>query len=157
MEATMATATMSCVARRGTVRPRAGEQVGQLASQLPALRDALREQRGFRRDQLAQLAAEERAITRRSRYRIAGDDPTVDPARHEVSLVLAAAARRALADIESALERMRSGGYGLCVACAQPIDLDRLAAVPQTAMCMRCQRDVELGSAAQNCRTARLI
>jgi RNA polymerase-binding transcription factor DksA len=37
-----------------------------------------------------------------------------------------------LSDIDAALERLRAGTYGLCAATGQPIDPDRLRAVPWT-------------------------
>lgn len=54
--------------------------------------------------------------------------------------VLAASARRGIADIAQALRRMSEGTYGLCEECHRPIPLGRLRAVPHAASCTRCQR-----------------
>jgi RNA polymerase-binding transcription factor DksA len=92
-------------------------------SDVARLRGALDEQRRFRLEQIANLT---------------GSAP-VDPPRAQVTVALTIAACRALADIEGALERIRTGRYGICLNCAGPIDLERLYAIPQTARCGRCQ------------------
>lgn len=115
-----------------------------LEAKLPRLRRILEEQRQFRLDQLAELAAEEDDAVRHLGVGVVEDvDASADSARAEVTTVIAAAARRALNDIEAALQRMRLGTYGRCVRCGTPIELRRLAALPQAAMCMECQRDTE--------------
>jgi DnaK suppressor protein len=43
-----------------------------------------------------------------------------------------------VADIDSALERIDSGTYGLCVGCGVPIPEERLKAVPWAALCVPC-------------------
>lgn len=44
-----------------------------------------------------------------------------------------------LADIESALERIREGSYGQCVDCGADIDVARLEAYPTARRCQPCQ------------------
>jgi DnaK suppressor protein len=51
---------------------------------------------------------------------------------------------RALAEVESALHRMAEARYGRCERCNEEIDFARLKAVPQAALCMDCQRLIEL-------------
>lgn len=41
--------------------------------------------------------------------------------------------------IEQALARMDAGTYGTCEACHQPIDVDRLMAIPETLHCAGCR------------------
>jgi DnaK suppressor protein len=48
-----------------------------------------------------------------------------------------------LTHIETALERMRKGDYGLCEGCNQAIPLARLQALPYATMCIQCQREAE--------------
>lgn len=48
-----------------------------------------------------------------------------------------------LADVRAALVRLNDGTYGTCIDCAQPIDLQRLAATPSAARCMVCQTQFE--------------
>jgi RNA polymerase-binding protein DksA len=51
---------------------------------------------------------------------------------------------RALAQVESALHRIDAACYGRCERCNDEIDFARLKAVPEAALCMDCQRLVEL-------------
>ena len=111
----------------------------ELAARLPLLRARLEEQREFRISQLVDLAAEELEYEERVQAGI-----PVAPAKRELSALLTSAARRALADIEGALERIATGRYGTCVSCAAPIELARLAAVPQAPFCAPCQRGADL-------------
>jgi RNA polymerase-binding protein DksA len=48
-----------------------------------------------------------------------------------------------LADVRAALVRLNDGTYGTCIDCAQPIDLQRLAAAPSAARCIGCQTQFE--------------
>lgn len=45
--------------------------------------------------------------------------------------------------VTEALERMRSGTYGVCRSCAELIPEERLLAVPWTRYCLGCQRRSE--------------
>jgi RNA polymerase-binding protein DksA len=47
-------------------------------------------------------------------------------------------ARRHLAEIDAAVERLDAGTYGTCVRCGQPIGEARLAARPVAVTCIRC-------------------
>ena len=40
--------------------------------------------------------------------------------------------------IQAALERVGSGTYGVCLSCGQPVDQNRLQAVPHAATCIQC-------------------
>lgn len=52
-----------------------------------------------------------------------------------------------LGEIEAALARLAQGSYGVCAGCYEPIDPDRLEAVPATRYCKACQDRYELGGA----------
>ena len=41
--------------------------------------------------------------------------------------------------LRDALDRVAQGLYGLCVRCGHRIPRERLAAVPEAALCVRCQ------------------
>ena len=41
--------------------------------------------------------------------------------------------------VEEALDRVRSGDYGVCLSCEQPIPQKRLQAVPWARYCVPCQ------------------
>jgi DnaK suppressor protein len=45
--------------------------------------------------------------------------------------------------INGALERWQTGQYGKCVECDGAIHLERLAAIPETELCLRCQQLAE--------------
>lgn len=92
----------------------------------------LHEQRCFRLDQLADLS------------KGAGSDMAAT-ATHEVAEELEHAARHALAEIELALDRLRCGRYGRCVACGQAIGRDRLDVLPSAARCTPCQHRIGNG------------
>lgn len=47
--------------------------------------------------------------------------------------------QRELADIERALSGIALGRYGLCVACHEPIDRNRLESAPETEYCAECK------------------
>ncbi|MFC2044479.1 TraR/DksA family transcriptional regulator [Chloroflexota bacterium] len=44
-----------------------------------------------------------------------------------------------LAEIEHALHKLTEGTYGSCDSCHQPIDLERLEALPQANLCLDCK------------------
>lgn len=44
-----------------------------------------------------------------------------------------------LRQVAAALTRLDDGDYGLCVACEEPIGTKRLAARPETPLCLGCQ------------------
>lgn len=48
-----------------------------------------------------------------------------------------------LEQIDSALEKIANGSYGLCEDCGQAIDVERLQAVPYTTRCHNCQQSRE--------------
>jgi DnaK suppressor protein len=87
---------------------------------------ALREQRRFRVEQLAELAD---ADTR-------GTDLF---GSLEVKVAVQRAAAHALAEIEAALARLDEGSYGTCTGCGRQISGDRLEVLPAAALCMACQ------------------
>jgi sigma-B regulation protein RsbU (phosphoserine phosphatase) len=65
---------------------------------------------------------------------------------------------RLLKDVDSALERMDNGSYGLCEVCHESIDRERLIADPLTRNCLECltpdqqralEQDLDLASRIQ--------
>lgn len=42
--------------------------------------------------------------------------------------------------VARALAKLAEGSYGICDRCAQPIAADRLAAVPESVLCIACAR-----------------
>ena len=52
-------------------------------------------------------------------------------------------ASKQLREVRAALDRMDTGTFGTCIECEEDIDLNRLAAVPWTALCIGCQEAAE--------------
>ena len=48
-----------------------------------------------------------------------------------------------IAQIEEALVRIEKGTYGLCESCRQPIDEERLKAVPYASLCLKDKKRQE--------------
>jgi len=53
--------------------------------------------------------------------------------------------RRVLQLVNEALERMRDGTYGQCVACEEEVQQKRLEAVPWARHCIECQEKQDQG------------
>jgi len=53
--------------------------------------------------------------------------------------------RHVLQLIQEALDRIKSGSYGICVSCEDTIQPKRLEAVPWTRLCIQCQELLEKG------------
>lgn len=98
-----------------------------------------------RRDALRKALAGDLSLLKELRQQTAGDvaDAALDSAQDEISSQLAEVESRELANIENALERMRTGHYGLCEGCTKKIPAARLNALPYATLCIECQREVE--------------
>ncbi len=66
--------------------------------------------------------------------------------------------RALIHEVDAALERLGAGAFGLCDACHEPIERDRLSADPLTRVCLGClseeqaralERDLELAASIQ--------
>jgi DnaK suppressor protein len=53
--------------------------------------------------------------------------------------------RQTLQMVDGALDRIREGTFGECIACGAEINPKRLEAVPWTRHCIECQEKVEQG------------
>lgn len=104
----------------------------------------------FRRDALRKALAGDLSLLKELREQTAGDvvDFALDSAQDEINSQLAEAESRELASIENALERMRTGHYGVCEGCSQKIPMARLNALPYATLCIDCQRESERYGAA---------
>jgi DnaK suppressor protein len=49
--------------------------------------------------------------------------------------------------VEEALDRVKSGDYGVCLACEQPIPPKRLQALPWARYCVPCQEAIGMAQA----------
>ena len=75
---------------------------------------------------------------------------TANPDRTEIANEYAYRGRRMsvlsnlqeqLIDVNKALERIEEGSYGICTNCGQPIQAERLEALPEAELCIDCQRE----------------
>lgn len=57
----------------------------------------------------------------------------------EKRLALENRIRQELVGIEHALQKFEEGTYGFCDNCGQPIDPERLEALPQASLCLNCK------------------
>ena len=69
---------------------------------------------------------------------LAPDDTAAEHDRIRAALI--EGAWRVLADIDTALHRMRTGRYGMCLHCGSPIPLEQLHTIPYAATCVDCHR-----------------
>jgi len=51
--------------------------------------------------------------------------------------------RKLILKIEEALERIESGGFGICESCGDEIGEERLKARPVTTLCIECKKKEE--------------
>lgn len=61
----------------------------------------------------------------------------------DFTLSMMSADQDALYEIDEALSRIRSGTYGICEISGQPIEAERLEAIPWTRFSLEAQRTVE--------------
>jgi DnaK suppressor protein len=73
-------------------------------------------------------------------------DP-LDEAQAELGLTLAVSRMSLDWDtkqmVETAMDKLRNGDYGICEACGEPINSKRLEAVPWATLCVACQSVAE--------------
>lgn len=58
------------------------------------------------------------------------NDGVLDEIHHEAKIELAI--------VKEALQRIKDGTYGNCATCDEPINPDRLSALPYTTKCIEC-------------------
>jgi DnaK suppressor protein len=107
------------------------------------LRERLETERGEVRRQLDDLGARRDAEGIESPDLNEGfADAGQATAERSSLLTLVRSLRDTLRDVEQALARMDAGTYGLCERCGQPIDEERLDALPAARLCLNCKRQV---------------
>jgi len=70
------------------------------------------------------------------------DDAAIAQENDEVLEALETTAARELSLIDSAMDRIDGGLFGLCTRCGDDIDPQRLQAVPHAPFCRECAPDV---------------
>ena len=96
-------------------------------------------------DERTQLRQELASLRELFKSEVDGDIGAGDPKMAERDRVRALITfkQRKLNAIEQALAEAQQGLYGICERCGQPIDPDRLEAVPDATLCIDCQRIAE--------------
>jgi len=69
----------------------------------------------------------------------AGDDAVADMLV-DIDTALADRHVLELRDVESALQRMRDGKFGVCIECGVDVGYERLTVYPTAKRCIRCQQ-----------------
>jgi RNA polymerase-binding protein DksA len=73
----------------------------------------------------------------------ATDEGYPDIYEREKNLALLQRLEQKLESINRALRLQEKGDYGVCERCGQKIDPERLAALPDTTLCLKCKQDIE--------------
>jgi DnaK suppressor protein len=96
----------------------------------------------FRRDALRKALAGDAARLRANHDTGVGDeiDAAIATEQAEMNSQMASFESRELAQIESALDKLRTGTYGRCENCEQPIAPLRLKVLPYASECIDCAR-----------------
>jgi len=72
-----------------------------------------------------------------------GDEVDLAVYEREKHLALVRRLEQKIAEIDRALETAKKGTYGICERCGNPIDPARLAALPETTLCIKCKSELE--------------
>jgi len=92
---------------------------------------------------------------RELKHRAHGDniaDAGTDTYDQDFALGIASSEQQALFEIEEALNRLRTGRYGICEATGARIDPARLEAIPWTRFSTEAERDLEASNAVDRAR-----
>ena len=90
---------------------------------------------------------------KRSRQDASGDlsnvpihmaDVGTDNYERDLMIELIENGEEGLRNIDTALEKMDDGSYGICEICSKKINKERLKAVPYAKLCIDCQREEEI-------------
>jgi DnaK suppressor protein len=108
------------------------------------LEDALlQRQRSLEHELQTQLGAQGRVEHAREQLLQDADGEQAHAADREVDLARSDANLDALRQVNEALQRLRSPGFGRCSDCGEAISFDRLKASPEALRCISCQASQE--------------
>jgi len=95
-----------------------------------------------------QIKTEEKPVADVAGYEDDLVDVATETFEREKELAIESNVQGMLKMVEEALQRVRSGTYGICVGCGKPIDSNRLRAIPYTRLCIKCKEREERHRAA---------
>ncbi len=97
-----------------------------------------------RRDELLRrLGGDLKDLRHRSGQTGDSADQAFESSGEEVTSQIAQLESRELMQIERSLQRLKNGSYGVCEGCQRKIPIARLDALPFSASCIQCQREME--------------
>lgn len=98
------------------------------------------------RDQLLKGKAEltNDALAERPRFSMHMADAGTDAYDRDLALGILSAQQDAIYEVDAALERIRSGRYGVCELTGKPIEKGRLEAIPWTRFTAAAEKQLEM-------------
>ena len=90
---------------------------------------------------------------KRSRQDASGDlsnvpihmaDVGTDNYERDLMIELIQSGEHSLREIDTALEKIEEGTFGICELCGKKINKERIKAVPYARLCIDCQREEEI-------------
>ncbi|MBI5303414.1 MAG: TraR/DksA C4-type zinc finger protein [Chloroflexi bacterium] len=72
-----------------------------------------------------------------------GDEVDLAVYEREKNLALVKHLEQKIEEIDRVLQNAKKGKYGICERCGNAIDPARLAAMPETTLCIKCKSEVE--------------
>lgn len=70
------------------------------------------------------------------------EDNALEVADYEANLSIETDLQKSLRDVDSALQRVEKGEYGVCKYCGKPIEEKRLLARPTSSACITCKKTI---------------
>jgi RNA polymerase-binding protein DksA len=114
---------------------------GQMAEQFSKQREQLKTEYKRLTGELKQLQTNASSAEERREGSPFGkrEEEATETLELEKRLTLENRIRKELAAVEHALEKIEKGTYGICDNCGEPINVERLEALPQASLCMKCK------------------
>jgi RNA polymerase-binding protein DksA len=105
------------------------------------LRSQLEAERKRLVEELAQLEASASSSDERREGSPFGkrEEEATEALELEKRLVLERRTKEQIVGVEHALHKFDEGTYGFCDSCGQPIDPERLEAIPEASLCIKCK------------------
>jgi len=105
------------------------------------LRSRLEAERKRLAEELEQLEASASSTNERREGSPFGkrEEEATEALELEKRVVLEKRIKEQTAGVEHALHKFEEGTYGFCDSCGQPIDPERLEAIPAASLCIKCK------------------
>jgi DnaK suppressor protein len=62
----------------------------------------------------------------------------------QLRILIQSRSQQLVLEIQTALDRIKSGKFGMCEECGREIELKRLKAQPTTTLCIDCKKQMEI-------------